>query len=94
MIAVIGASGRSGAALCRALPDEGAAIAPVVRDAARWRATGLPGTPHIADLTDAGALRAALAGANWVVSCAHARGAGGGPLRLPRLHPPLLALAG
>jgi uncharacterized protein YbjT (DUF2867 family) len=73
MIAVIGASGRSGAALCRALPDEGAAIAPVVRDAARWRATGLPGTPRIADLTDAGALRAALAGANWVVSCAHAR---------------------
>lgn len=45
----------------------------MVRDAARWAATGLPGTPAIADLRDAGALRTALAGAGRVVSCAHAR---------------------
>ena len=66
---VIGASGRSGAALCRAL---GARAVPVVRDAARWAATGLPGAPRVADLEGAG-LATALAGAATVVSCAHAR---------------------
>ncbi len=70
---VIGASGRSGAALCRALLDAGRMVAPVVRDAARWAATGLASTPHLADLADAGALCAALAEATMVVSCAHAR---------------------
>ncbi len=70
---VVGASGRSGAALCRALRDEGAAYMPVVRDAARWAATGLPGSPRVADLADAPALRAALDGASRIVSCAHAR---------------------
>jgi uncharacterized protein YbjT (DUF2867 family) len=73
VIAVIGASGRSGVALCRALLREAMEFRPVVRDAARWRATGLPGTPRLADLRDAPALRAALAGADAVVSCAHAR---------------------
>ncbi len=73
MIAVIGASGRSGSALCRALLAEGMGFIPVVRDAARWRATGLPGEPRLADLGDATALRAALEGAEAVVSCAHAR---------------------
>jgi uncharacterized protein YbjT (DUF2867 family) len=73
VIAVIGASGRSGAALCRALLAEGVAFVPVVRDAARWRATGLPGEPRLADLGDAAALLAALGGAEAVVSCAHAR---------------------
>jgi uncharacterized protein YbjT (DUF2867 family) len=73
VIAVIGASGRSGSALCRALLAEGMGFIPVVRDAARWRATGLPGEPRLADLGDATALRAALEGAEAVVSCAHAR---------------------
>ncbi len=73
MIAVIGASGRSGAALCRALLREGMPFTPVVRDAARWRATGLPGAPRLADLRDPAALQAALRGADAVVSCAHAR---------------------
>jgi uncharacterized protein YbjT (DUF2867 family) len=73
VIAVIGASGRSGAALCRALLAEGMAFRPVVRDAGRWRATGLPGEPRLADLRDPAALRAALEGADAVVSCAHAR---------------------
>jgi uncharacterized protein YbjT (DUF2867 family) len=69
-IHVIGASGRSGMQLCRAV---GADAVPVVRDPARWAATGLPGTPRIADLTDAAALRTALAGATRIASCAHAR---------------------
>ncbi len=73
MIAVIGASGRSGSALCRALLAGGMGYIPVVRDTARWRATGLPSEPRLADLGDATALRAALEGAEAVVSCAHAR---------------------
>lgn len=70
---VIGASGRSGAALCRSLLADGLPFVPVVRSAARWADTGLPGAPAVADLNDAGALAAALAGAERVVSCAHAR---------------------
>ncbi|WP_338662169.1 NmrA family NAD(P)-binding protein [Pararoseomonas sp. SCSIO 73927] len=73
VVAVIGASGRSGSALCRALGERGIPYRPVVRDAAKWAATGLPGEPAIADLGDAPALRAALAGASRVASCAHAR---------------------
>jgi nucleoside-diphosphate-sugar epimerase len=69
-IHVIGASGRSGVQLCRAL---GGDAVPVVRDPARWAATGLPGAPRIADLADAAALRTALADARHIVSCAHAR---------------------
>jgi len=70
---VIGASGRSGQALCRALAADGVPVIPVLRDAAKWRATGLAATPRIADLTNPTALRAALAGATRIVSCAHAR---------------------
>ncbi len=72
-IHVIGASGRSGAALCRALLGSGRAVVPVVRRATRWAATGMGTAPRIADLADAGALGAALADATLVVSCAHAR---------------------
>ncbi len=71
-IHVIGASGRSGAALCRSLLADGVPFVPVVRSAARWAASGLPGTPAVADLTD-GSLSTALATATQVVSCAHAR---------------------
>jgi uncharacterized protein YbjT (DUF2867 family) len=70
---VIGASGRSGAALCRALIAASHPPLPVVRSPARWAKTGLPGTPRIADLADPGTLRSALADAAIVVSCAHAR---------------------
>ncbi len=73
LIAVIGASGRSGAALCRALLGAGEPFVPLVRDPARWMATGLPGTPRVADLGDAAALRRALDGAGRIVSCTHAR---------------------
>ncbi len=71
-IHVIGASGRSGAALCRSLLADAVPYVPVVRSAARWAAMGLPGEPVVADLTD-GSLRPALAAAARVVSCAHAR---------------------
>ncbi len=70
MIALLGASGRSGAALARAM---GQPFRAVVRDAAKWRALGLDAPHAVADLRDAAALRAALAGASVVVSCAHAR---------------------
>lgn len=73
MIAVIGAAGRSGSTLCRALRDRGLPFIPVLRDPAKWAATGIPGTPRIAELRDAAALRDALAGATQVVNCAHAR---------------------
>ena len=73
LVHVVGASGRSGAALCRALAAGGVAFVPVVRDAARWAATALPGHPALADLHDPASLRRALATAAAVVSCAHAR---------------------
>ena len=69
---VVGASGRSGAALCRSMLADGLAWVPVVRSAPRWAATGLPGVPRVADLEDA-SLLAALRDARLVVSCAHAR---------------------
>ena len=70
---VIGASGRSGAALCRSLAADGLAFVPVVRSRERWVATGLSGDPHVADLSEPAALGRALAGATRIVSCAHAR---------------------
>jgi nucleoside-diphosphate-sugar epimerase len=73
MIALIGASGRSGQALARALADRGEAFLPVVRSVAKWSALGLPCAPRVADLSDARALREALSGATRVISCAHAR---------------------
>ncbi|MBR0682322.1 NAD(P)H-binding protein [Roseomonas eburnea] len=73
MIALVGASGRSGAALARALAAHGMPFVPVVRSAAKWTALGLAGEPRVADLRDAAALRRALAGADRVVSTVHAR---------------------
>ena len=70
MIAVIGASGRSGATLCRALTEPFRAV---VRDAAKWAALGIAAPHAVADLGDAAQLRAALHGATTVISCAHAR---------------------
>lgn len=64
---VIGASGRSGAALCRSLLSGGVPVVPVVRDAAKY-----PGA-RVADLRDATRLRDALHDARRIVSCAHAR---------------------
>jgi uncharacterized protein YbjT (DUF2867 family) len=70
---VLGASGRSGLALCRALLATGRTVTPVVRDGEKWRRCGLGLRPRIADLTDPVALERALAGAVHIVSCAHAR---------------------
>ena len=70
---VIGASGRSGVSLCRALHADGATVVPVVRDTAKWRGIGTGDPPRVADLTDAAALRDALSDAEHVASCAHAR---------------------
>lgn len=72
IVHVIGASGRSGSALCRSLLADGVGFIPVVRDAARWAGIGLPGPPHVADLTGDD-LGPALASATHIVSCAHAR---------------------
>ncbi len=71
-IHVIGASGRSGTALCRSLLADAVPYVPIVRSAARWAATGLPGAPWLADIKQP-SLAAALKGADRVVSCAHAR---------------------
>ncbi len=73
---VIGASGRSGTALCRTLLDAGVAVVPVVRSLSRWRATGLSGDARVADIEEPGALVQALAGATHIVCTAHARNAG------------------
>src|SRR3984957_6941357 len=70
---VIGASGRSGVALCRSLLGVAAPLVPIVRDAAKWAATGIDVRPRIADLTDPGALHSALKDAARIVCCAHAR---------------------
>lgn len=70
---VIGASGRSGQALCRSLLADAIPFVPVVRDLDRWEATALPGEPRQTDLRAPAALAAALEGATRIVSCAHAR---------------------
>ncbi len=69
---IVGASGRSGAALCRSLLADGLDYIPVIRKAERWAATGLPGASRVADLLD-GSLPPALHDARLVMSCAHAR---------------------
>jgi nucleoside-diphosphate-sugar epimerase len=72
LVHVIGASGRAGAALCRALLARGGSFVPVVRDPAKWRALGLPGKPRVACAGDRASLVACLADARQVVSFAHA----------------------
>jgi uncharacterized protein YbjT (DUF2867 family) len=67
---VIGATSRSGIGLARSL---GGRLVPVVRDAAKWAATGIGVPPVVADLDDPFAMVRALRGATHVVSCAHAR---------------------
>jgi nucleoside-diphosphate-sugar epimerase len=66
---IIGASGRSGAALHRSLTADNIPTIPVIRNATKWHGP----SPRIADLTNAPELRAALRDATHIVSCAHAR---------------------
>ena len=75
-IYVIGASSRSGAALCRSLSAEGVGFVPVVRDVGKWSALGLGASPLVADIGDEPASRAALRAAGRIVCCAHASYAG------------------
>jgi uncharacterized protein YbjT (DUF2867 family) len=70
---VIGATGRSGLALCRGLLADGVPVVPIVRNPEKWATARLPGGTRRADLRDRKALRDALADATRVVSCAHAR---------------------
>ena len=70
---VIGASGRSGLALVRALLAHGRAVVPVVRDPARWAATGIDFPCRVADLRDPLAMDRALADAVQAAVTAHAR---------------------
>jgi nucleoside-diphosphate-sugar epimerase len=70
---VIGASGRSGLALCRSLLADGIPLVPVVRTPAKWLNSGLPGDARHADLRAPDILQTALRGATRIVSCAHAR---------------------
>jgi len=72
LIAVVGATGRSGAALVRVLIATGTSFVPVLRNKAKWDALGFAGAPHIADATDPQSLRAALQGAEIVVSTVYA----------------------
>jgi nucleoside-diphosphate-sugar epimerase len=72
-LALIGATGRTGAALARALADAGTPFIPVARSAAKWAALNLPGALRAADLRDPAALKRALAGADRIVSTVHAR---------------------
>lgn len=75
---VIGASGRSGARLVRALLARGVPVVPVVRDLRRWQvvaptAQPLLAAPSVAEMSDGYALRRALEGASRIVNTAHAR---------------------
>ncbi len=70
---VIGASGRSGLALCQSLLAAGIDIVPVVRNLDKWDATRLSPPPRQADLRQLGTLKVALHDATRIVSCAHAR---------------------
>lgn len=73
MIALLGATGRSGEALARALVAQGTPFRPIARNLAAWEAIGLPVQLTVSDAGDADALQRALAGATHVVSTAHAR---------------------
>jgi uncharacterized protein YbjT (DUF2867 family) len=70
---VIGASGRTGLALCRILLADGIPVVPVVQTPEKWAAAGLQGDARAANVEQPETLRAALSDATRIVSCAHAR---------------------
>ncbi len=73
---IIGASGRTGVALCRSLVTDAMPLVPVVRNVEKWAATGIDVAPHIADLGNPATLHSALESATHIVCCAHAHHAG------------------
>jgi uncharacterized protein YbjT (DUF2867 family) len=71
---LIGASGRSGAALTRTLLTRGVSVVPLVRDPAKFAALGFSLPPRPIDLTGPlERLREALADASVIVNTAHGR---------------------
>ncbi|ATU73757.1 NAD(P)H-binding protein [Komagataeibacter rhaeticus] len=71
---VIGATGRSGLAVCQSLRLRGDTVVPIVRSLPHWQAGGMAGPARVADLEAGQAgLRAALADATAIVLTAHAR---------------------
>lgn len=71
MLHVIGATGRSGRALAAAAA--GWRVVPLAREPSLWPPTTAAEPPRRAELNDDRGLRAALADATHIVSCAHAR---------------------
>ena len=67
---VLGATGRIGQAVCRALVASGVEIVPLVHEPQRWEQTGIRGKPRAVDLLDDYSLRNELADAVRVISCA------------------------
>ena len=59
--------------MCQALLDDGIPVVPVVRNPAKWSASGQPNEARQADLRAPDTLREALRDATRIVSCAHAR---------------------
>jgi uncharacterized protein YbjT (DUF2867 family) len=77
LVAVVGATGRSGRLVVEQLVAAGRPVRAVVRDVDKAKASLPAGVPVVAgDVRDAAALAAALRGAKYVIS---AIGAGGGP---------------
>ena len=73
MIAILGATGKTGRYLVTRLCDEGHDVTAIGRSAARLAAIDPRARAAIADIDDPATLGAALAGADAIVSCAHAR---------------------
>ena len=71
-IVVIGATGKTGRYLVRRLCDAGEQVVALSRDAARLAGVDARADRRIADVTDASTVVPALAGADCVVSLAHA----------------------
>lgn len=90
-ICVIGASGRSGAALCRALIENGNRVIAVVRNRGKLAPDLADACVAVrqADVTDSVALPIALENAAVVVNTAHARHL---PAILAATHAPIVAL--
>ncbi|MGE5147183.1 MAG: NAD(P)H-binding protein [Candidatus Eiseniibacteriota bacterium] len=73
IVAVLGASGKTGRYVAARLARDGHRVVAVGRSAERLRRIAAPVEPRLADLTDPASVAAALADAEIVVSLAHAR---------------------
>ena len=73
IVAVLGASGKTGRYVAARLVRDGHRVVAIGRNAERLARIAAPVERRIADLDDAPSVRAALADAETVVSLAHAR---------------------